>query len=126
MILKPFNLEAAKAGKPVCTRDGRLVRIVCWDSKQVGYPIIGLIKDEMCGELPARYTKQGESIPGISTDDDLFMAPEKKEGWINLYKDLPYLHTIVDFEVYDTEQEAKDNIDEKDQYITTIKIEWEE
>ena len=25
--LKPFNLEAAKAGKPVCTRDGRKVRV---------------------------------------------------------------------------------------------------
>ena len=24
---KPFNLEQAKAGKPVCTRDGRKARI---------------------------------------------------------------------------------------------------
>ena len=29
--LKPFDLEAAKAGKPVCTRDGRKVRIICFD-----------------------------------------------------------------------------------------------
>ena len=25
--LKPFSLEAAKQGKPICTRDGR----VCWE-----------------------------------------------------------------------------------------------
>lgn len=31
--LKPFDLEAAKAGKPVCTRDGRKARIICWDKK---------------------------------------------------------------------------------------------
>lgn len=29
--LKPFDLEAAKAGKPVCTRDGRKARIICFD-----------------------------------------------------------------------------------------------
>lgn len=29
--LRPFDLEAAKAGKPVCTRDGRKVRIICFD-----------------------------------------------------------------------------------------------
>lgn len=28
---KPFDLEAAKAGKPVCTRDGRKVRIISFD-----------------------------------------------------------------------------------------------
>ena len=31
--LKPFDLQAAKSGKPVCTRDGRKVRIICFDSK---------------------------------------------------------------------------------------------
>ena len=32
--LKPFDFEAAKAGKPVCTRDGRKVRIICFDAKR--------------------------------------------------------------------------------------------
>lgn len=31
--LRPFDLEAAKAGKPVYTRDGRKVRIICFDAK---------------------------------------------------------------------------------------------
>lgn len=32
--LKPFDLEAAKAGKPVCTRDGRKARIICFNAKK--------------------------------------------------------------------------------------------
>ena len=28
--LKEFDLEAAKAGKPVCTKDGRKARIICF------------------------------------------------------------------------------------------------
>lgn len=42
--LKPFDLEAAKAGKPVCTRDGRKARIICWDKKG-NYPIVALIQE---------------------------------------------------------------------------------
>ena len=41
---KPFDLEQAKAGKPVCTRDGRKARIICFDTKTLGdYPIIALV-----------------------------------------------------------------------------------
>lgn len=42
--LKPFDLEAAKAGKPVCTRDGRKARIICFDAK-CNKPIVALIYD---------------------------------------------------------------------------------
>ena len=42
--LRPFDLEAAKAGKPVCTRDGRKARIICFDAK-CNKPIVALIYD---------------------------------------------------------------------------------
>lgn len=42
--LKEFDLEAAKAGKPVCTRDGRKARIICFDAK-CNKPIVALIYD---------------------------------------------------------------------------------
>ena len=32
--LKEFDLEAAKSGKPICTRDGRKARIICFDKKR--------------------------------------------------------------------------------------------
>lgn len=41
--MKPFDLEAAKAGKPVCTRDGRKARIICFDAKCIK-PIVALIQ----------------------------------------------------------------------------------
>lgn len=41
--LKPFNLDAAKQGKPVCTRDGCKARIICFDRKD-NTPIVALIE----------------------------------------------------------------------------------
>lgn len=41
---KPFDLEQAKAGKPVCTRDGHKARIICFDAKLENYSIIALVK----------------------------------------------------------------------------------
>lgn len=44
--MEPFNLEEAKAGKPVCTRDGRNARIICYDYKNDVYPIIALVETD--------------------------------------------------------------------------------
>ena len=44
------------------------------------------------------------------------MLPEKKEGWVNVYKD----------SVYDTKDEALIGRSEIRDYIDTIKISWEE
>ena len=41
--LKPFDIQKAREGKPVCTRDGRNVRIICFDAKG-DYPIVALIE----------------------------------------------------------------------------------
>lgn len=47
--MKPFDLEAAKAGKPVCTRDGIKARIICFDViNKSNYPIIALLEDKGC------------------------------------------------------------------------------
>ena len=112
--LKPFSLEAAKAGKPVCTRGGRKARIIYFDAKG-DYPIVALIETEN-GEKVVQYMIDGHCTNIISQCyDDLMMLPEKKEGWVNVYK-----HNL-----YDTESEAK-RAHVKEGYIDTIKIEWEE
>ena len=53
--LKPFDIQKAREGKPVCTRDGRKVRIVCFDRKRT-YPIIALIEEgedeRVCSYMP--------------------------------------------------------------------------
>ena len=117
--LKPFDLKAAKAGKPVCTRDGRKARIICFDAKG-NRPIIALV--EMgTAETPDNYPIDGKAVSTKESSCDLMMLPEKKEGWVNVYKDGDnnYRSTI-----YTNEKVALSR--KGSACITTIKIEWEE
>ena len=128
--LKPFNLEAAKAGKPVCTRDGHKARIICFDRrlfyKNVSYPILALVErsdgeDDVCG-----YNEKGKVLieDGAEYKDDLMMLSEKKEGWVNVYYDNDTSsHRGCRF-IYDTKERAVKEAGSA--YITTIKINWEE
>lgn len=118
--LKPFDLEAAKAGKTVCTRDGRKARIICFDAK-CNKPIVALIYD--CNkETVFQYLENGRFFVDQIDKYDLMMLPQKKEGWINIYKD--FEDTVCC--AYLTKEDALKNRSIEDGYITTIKIEWEE
>lgn len=83
-ITRPFNLELAKAGKPVCTRDGRKARIICWDRYASCYHIVALIE---CKGFPNKeeevkvYTDNGKYISGEENAYDLMMSPKStKDG----------------------------------------------
>lgn len=83
--LRPFDLEAAKAGKPVYTRDGRKVRIICFDAKCIK-PIVALIQGSDNSEQIEYYTENGVfSNGGTGKNRDLMILLEKKEGWVNIY-----------------------------------------
>lgn len=126
--MKEFNLELAKANRPVQTRNGRPARIICYDRKGANdnYPIIALVKNHNNEEHPYNYTKDGTlSIHPYEDDLDLFMVPTKKEGWINLYKNSNSYYPIYRG-VYPTKEAAHIEIDEAKEYIATTKIEWEE
>ncbi len=41
--MKPFNLEEAKVGKPVCTRDGKRVEIISFENPNSVYPILARV-----------------------------------------------------------------------------------
>ena len=41
---KPFNLEEAKAGRPVCTRNGQEVRIICFNAKRMPETVLKYTK----------------------------------------------------------------------------------
>lgn len=113
--LREFDLEEAKAGKPVCTRDGRKARIICFD-KGGEQPIVALI--EKNGEESIdTFFSNGHSVS--KTDEvsgDLMMSPEKKDGWVNLYKS----------SAYSTKEEAMKYRNKCNDYIDTINITWEE
>ena len=129
--LKPFNLKDAKSGKPVCTRDGRKARIICFDLKNYEYPIVAAVGNDS-SEILFSYTINGKIADGIESDKDLMMLPEKKEGWINVYKrESEYIcenecNVSTGIAVYKSEGDAKRDIDKSEIYINTIKIIWEE
>ena len=84
--LKPFSLEAAKQGHPVCRRNGRKARIICFDANvEKGKPIVALLYDGKDREFVRHYTEEGKDYESCSFND-LMMLSEKKEGWVNVYK----------------------------------------
>lgn len=125
--LRPFDLEAAKAGKPVCTRDGRKARIICFDAKRKdGKNIMALIPDK---EYPGfedlvAYPNNGNYHGGHENDGDLMMLHQKKEGWINIYTCYDGAETGIS--IYKTKEIAKKEVDNDSSYLDTIEIEWEE
>lgn len=122
--LKPFDIEKAKAGAKVVTRDGRNVRIICWDKLDDDdtYPIVALVKDKDGTEDTEIYTLDGACVVDQKYDLDLFMAPTTVEQWVNVYKDE---NGVYFYAFHNSEQKAHQYKDVKN-YITTIKITWEE
>ena len=112
--LKPFDLGKAKSGKQVCTRDGRKARIICFD-RDWDMHIVALVSDPL-GESVHYYLSNGKVDFDKQNDEDLMMLPEKKEGWINVYKE----------RCYETKEEAIRHIAPGTHYIDTIRVEWED
>ena len=122
-ILKQFNLEEylANPSRKVVTRCGLAVtRFLCTDRKHTK-PIVACIEDG-CTEVVCFYAKDGKVTSNMSTDFDLFFAPEKHEGWVNVYKSES--DWSLGASIWQTEEEAKKWVGAAD-YATTIKIEWE-
>ena len=111
--LKEFDLEAAKTGKPVCTRDGRKARIICFDL-QADKPIVALITNDDIEEVHFYYD-DGRSNQYQEYRYDLMMLPEKKEGWIIKPKD---------YQVYQSKTDAEEVCNKN--YQVVAKITWEE
>lgn len=57
--MKPFNLEEAKAGKPVCTRDGRRVEIISFENSNSIYPILARVFSYNIDYIDLRYNQEG-------------------------------------------------------------------
>ena len=123
--MEKFNLEEylKNPSRKVVTRDGRKARILCTDRKG-DYPIIALVENcDSINENVCSYDKNGIFYTsGISDNNDLFFAPEKHEGWVNVYEE--GANRYLEGCIYITKEEAKRMRGYG--YITTIKIEWEE
>ena len=126
--MKEFNLTEylKNPSQKVITRDGREVRIICTDAKN-DEPIIALVYNNIREEENVyTYNRDGYFYGDNDSCLDLFFALVKKEGWVNLYKGVvkDYLPSVGQ-KVYKTKESA--NLNKRDDnYLTTIKIEWEE
>ena len=124
--MKQFNLEEylKNPSRKVVTRDGRNARIICTDAKAL-YPIIALVESpNHVDEIARSYTKDGYFSPGEEYDCDLFFASEKHEGWINIYADIND-NSYPGNHIFKSKEEAIEAADNYN-YVSTIKIEWED
>lgn len=100
------------------TRDGRAVEILC--TNYIGtQPIIASVEDI---EYSTAFCKDGRRIIGEETPCDLFFAPEKKVGWVNVYKNEYGAYVLGEIFIGKEHEEVTTGLT----YITTAKIEWEE
>lgn len=73
--MRDFDLAAAKAGAPVCTRDGSESRIICFDC--IGsYPIVGLLRNSKNEEYTGTFTIDGRRFLTSECDGDLMMRDD--------------------------------------------------
>lgn len=84
--MKPFDLEAAKAGAKVVCSNGMPARIICFDAHSHGLSsvLVVLIADAG-GDEVATYMNSGGRCLSRHESYDLRMAPVKREGWVNVY-----------------------------------------
>jgi hypothetical protein len=116
--MKPFDLEAAKAGKKVVTRDGKPVEILKWDMDGV-YPIVACVNNSDV----YTFGENGSELFGIESEDDLFMAAETVELWVNVYYSISGYYFPSHY-LCNTKEEATAQISGKN-CIATVKITFE-
>ena len=120
--MKQFSLEEylTNPNRKVVTLNGDSVRIICTDRLDE-FPVIGLVRTDNV-ETVTSYKNNGHVRRDGPSEGDLFFAPERKEGWVNVYRQD---NLQLCGNIYNTESEAHLH-SRSSGYITTIKIEWEE
>ncbi len=119
--MKPFNLNEALAGHPVVTRDGRKVTQLHLFDVSSSYCLCGVVDGEI-----RSFTKKGyHSLlkSKDASDYDLFMDSINLEKWINVYKDRCSGELFVGQKIYNSEQDARNNVWNDMDYFNTIEIE---
>ena len=133
--LKEFNLETAKSGKPVCARDGRKARIICFDrvtnstNNEYTGSLVVLITNPNGDEQSWYYTDKGILAGRDEYDNhkyDLMMLPEKKEGWVNLYRDEESKRVYCGEFIFSEREKAEKHYECNDTKVATVPVNWEE
>ena len=129
--MKQFNLKEylENPSRKVVTRDGKPARIICIDAKReyLGegpHPVIALVEEKKNQETIYNYGEDGIFREGYKYSHDLFFAPVKKEGWVNLYYNV--CGTVsTDTTVFPTKEFAQASR-KYQHYIDTVPVEWKD
>ena len=127
--MKQFNLEEylKNPSRKLITRDGRKVkRILCTDAMGP-YPIVALVESyNGTADNSLQYTNDGRYLVDCSASvNDLFFAPEKHEGWANVFKSCKG-NNVITSDIFESKEEAEKAGKNYNNYIATAKVEWEE
>ena len=123
--MKQFSLNEylSNPSRKVVTRDGHSVRIVCTDAMST-HPVVALVRYDNDEDIES-YSSDGKWSNKPESALDLFFAPEKKEGWVSLYRNVR--GNLVFGLPYSTKEEALDELyDDKDTRVCTTKVKWME
>ena len=125
--MKPFSLKEylKNPSRKVVTRDKRNVRIVCTDKRGRNRPIVALIEEQDNVDEVYMFKKDGSwDVSGEESNNDLFFAPERHEGWANIFNVDGCKH--LDHKIYESKEDAEKEGKFWSFYVSTIKVEWEE
>ena len=120
--MKQFNLDEylKNPSRKIVTRDGKSVRIICTDYYGET-PIIAKIEE--C-EYSYPFYEDGNFLScGEPSHLDLFFDTEKHEGWVNVYMNCNERNLGA---LYSSKEDALEVAKVNDNYVATVKIEWEE
>ena len=123
--MKPFNLKEylKNPERKVVTRDGRNVKIHCTNYYLGNQCIIAEVEG-----FDSSYSFNNRGLLYGTMNDsplDLFFAPEKHEGWVNVFKSSKG-NNVITSDIFESKEEAEEAGKNYNNYIVTAKVEWEE
>lgn len=98
--------QAVDFSKPVKTKDGRVVRILCTDGPYPGFPVMGIIAGDLHVGYWTAYGQFYSAVPGTKDTHVLVNIPPAKYSQVMVVN--CYLTALgkLDFGVYETREEA--------------------
>src|SRR5690606_15805085 len=94
-------LEVLDLTKPIQTRSGRPVRVICTDYKDSTFPIIALVGHGSVEDLRQYRTDGTQSIYGGVSQHDFVNVPEGRTEYANVYSDSSMGYRYEDREAAD-------------------------
>lgn len=109
----PFNIERFRAGETVITRDGRIVKDLTYMESRKQYKLVGTVNGGLLSwTIDGKFSTEGDVLPA----DLIHPQPEM---WVNVYDrgDI-----FVAGHIHNSEEDSKNKILSKEQYIGTYKL----